>query len=85
MAIDFKEIERRLDEVLENTTKESWEQWLMEEEYKEKYAVLRDKSLDKDFSFMGDVKIQWSSPIFNEVKFSESNNDVDEQNYKLAA
>ena len=26
--IDFKEIERRLDNFLENLTKESWEQWL---------------------------------------------------------
>lgn len=81
MAIDFKEIERRLDEVLENTTKESWEQWLMEEEYKEKYAVLRDKY----FSSMADVKIQWSSPIFNEIKFSKSSNNMGEQNYRLAA
>lgn len=80
MAIDLKKMEKKLDEILENTTKESWEQWLMEREYKNLYKILGDKT----FSSMENIKIECNF-IFNKVKYTESNNDVGAENYILAA
>ncbi len=79
--INFEEIEKRLDYFLENLTKESWEQWLIEREYKKLYNILGEKS----FSSMPNIN-QKCEITFNKNKFSESQNkNTSKENYILAA